>query len=376
MPATLHVEGMEPVIYKIVVRFRTYIPFTVMAIVFLPFGGWAQIQPRASEPPSVATRAARFVNPSDYVGIQRCAGCHRSHATQFTKTVHFPTTVTTEQTQTSSSAPISGCETCHGPGKAHADAMAASRGDEARIEAARKLIFAFNANPAENSGRCMQCHATSKDQSQFHRSEHSLRGVACQSCHEPHLVSNPGEEGTKPATETAQGKFFNAQKISTSSGDELRWLQNSLLRRTQPDLCFGCHTSVQAQFSLPVRHRVGEGFMKCTDCHNPHSSSNPSMLRKAGSETCVGCHVEKRGPFVFEHAAVKVEGCVACHMPHGTVNHSLLLRRESRLLCLQCHVDPSAPNVPHGRFGFTTRGECVRCHAVIHGSNFNEFFLQ
>jgi predicted CXXCH cytochrome family protein len=341
----------------------------------LPNAGRAQTQPRAQEPPSVVFQRDHNSDPSAYAGNDRCAMCHRNYVTQFDKTAHSaPAAKPTAQS--APVVPATGCETCHGPGKAHADAMLASRGDEGRIEAAKQLIFAFNASPSENSARCLQCHSTSKDQGQFHRSEHSLRGVACQSCHEPHLVNSPGEDGVKPTTGTAQGKFFNTQKISASKGDETRWLQNSLLRRSQPDLCFGCHTTVQAQFSLPVRHKVAEGLMKCTDCHNPHSSANPTMLRKVAWETCVGCHVEKRGPFVFEHAAIKVEGCVACHMPHGTVNHSLLLRRESRLLCLQCHVDPVAPNVPHGRFGFQTRGECTRCHAVIHGSNFNEYFLQ
>ncbi len=115
--------------------------------------------------------------------------------------------------------------------------------------------------------------------------------------------------------------------------------------------------------------------MKCTDCHSPHGTSNRATLRQSGWETCVQCHVEKRGPFVFEHSAVKVEGCTICHTPHGSVNRMLLARREERFLCLQCHVDPFAVNVPHGRLGFQTRGECVRCHANIHGSNFDANFL-
>ncbi len=116
--------------------------------------------------------------------------------------------------------------------------------------------------------------------------------------------------------------------------------------------------------------------MSCTDCHNAHGTISRPLLKKAGWETCVTCHVEKRGPFVFEHAAVKVEGCVICHSPHGTIERNMLLRREGRFLCLQCHVNPFAANVPHGRLGFQTRGECVRCHATIHGSNVSEFFLQ
>lgn len=353
--------------WEILSRLTISLPFLLL----IPAMGLAQNQPRGSEPPSVVWQAPRLSDNAGYVGTQRCAGCHRGLATQFGKTVHANPAHTPIPAAT-----VAGCETCHGPGKAHADAMMASRGDEARIEAARKLIFAFKDKPAENSRRCIACHATSKDQAQFHRSEHSLRGIACNDCHSPHLQAGPGEEGEKPALPSAQAKFIPAPKLPSGANDETRWLQNSLLRRSQPELCFGCHTTVQAQFSLPVHHRVPEGLMKCTDCHSPHSSSNLSLTRKAGTETCTACHTEKRGPFVFEHAAAKVEGCTACHMPHGTVNHSLLLRRESRLLCLQCHVNPAAENVPHGRFGFQTRGECVRCHATIHGSNFSEYFLQ
>ena len=113
---------------------------------------------------------------------------------------------------------------------------------------------------------------------------------------------------------------------------------------------------------------------------------NHFQLNKANWEACVKCHVEKRGPFVYEHPVVRVEGCAACHTPHGSVNNFLLKRREMRLLCLQCHsvfhTSPSVSglngqaNVPHGRLGFQTSGDCTRCHVAIHGSNFDEYLLR
>src|ERR1041385_6593282 len=102
-----------------------------------------------------------------------------------------------------------------------------------------------------------------------------------------------------------------------------RWLNNSLLKQAQPELCGHCHGNIAAQFTLPTHRRVPEGAMKCTDCHNTHGTSNRATLRQTGWETCTQCHVEKRGPFVFEHSAVKVEGCTACHTPHGSVNRML-----------------------------------------------------
>jgi predicted CXXCH cytochrome family protein len=102
---------------------------------------------------------------------------------------------------------------------------------------------------------------------------------------------------------------------------------------------------------------------------------NRSSLRMANWETCVNCHAEKRGPYVYEHASVSIEGCTACHNPHGSTNRHLFLVREERFVCMQCHVSPLAPNVPHGRLGFQTSGACERCHVAIHGSNFDQFFL-
>jgi hypothetical protein len=39
--------------------------------------------------------------------------------------------------------------------------------------------------------------------------------------------------------------------------------------------------------------------------------------------TCVKCHGDKRGPFTFEHAPVRLEGCGACHQPHGSGQEGL-----------------------------------------------------
>ena len=52
---------------------------------------------------------------------------------------------------------------------------------------------------------------------------------------------------------------------------------------------------------------------------------------------CIKCHVDKRGPFVFEHPPVRVEGCETCHNPHGSMNAKLLRRPVVFTVCLECH---------------------------------------
>ena len=102
-------------------------------------------------------------------------------------------------------------------------------------------------------------------------SGHAARNLACVSCHSVHA----------PKSEQAQ------------------------LGRRRIELCATCH-KLQAQKQLRTSHMpVREGKMTCSSCHNPHGSTNVSMLRVGNyiNESCTSCHAEKRGPFLWEHAA-------------------------------------------------------------------------
>jgi predicted CXXCH cytochrome family protein len=345
----------------------------------------SQKLPSSAEPPSVAWRGVPLGPAGDYVGIERCRSCHKPEFTEFQKTVHANLSVPGAKY-------VTGCEACHGPGKAHSDAIEAAEGDEGKIKRALEAhpifsfsvnakitaalkqhpVFHFRSNSKENAAHCLLCHSSSKRQEFFEHSTHVAHGLSCDQCHATHLVEEIKDK-SKGDLSYPQGYFFQVPQLP----DEVRWLHNSLLKQPEPALCFTCHRTIQAQFALPVHHRVPEGLMKCTDCHNPHGTLNRVSLTRPNWESCVKCHVEKRGPYVFEHPAVKVEGCVICHNPHGSTNRMLLMRREGRQICLQCHTAFHGQlGVPHGRLGFAPGGECVRCHVAVHGSNFSETLLR
>jgi predicted CXXCH cytochrome family protein len=327
----------------------------------------AQKQPEAVEPPSVAWKEPAGGPPGEYTGVEKCRSCHKAETVEFLKTTHSKLTFPGKDY-------IQGCEVCHGPGKAHSDAVEAAHGDDAKIALSltEHPIFAFRGTPSENADRCLSCHISSRQQEFFSHSEHAAHGLSCNQCHATHLVDEIKDQSKGELT-YPQAYLFQVPKLA----DQVRWLHNSLLKEPEPALCFSCHGTIQAQFALPVHHRVPEGLMKCTDCHSPHGTFNRASLNKPNWETCVKCHVEKRGPYLYEHPAVKVEGCVICHNPHGSTNRMLLVRREGRQLCLQCHTAFHGQlGVPHGRLGFAPGGECVRCHVAVHGSNFDVNFLR
>src|SRR5271157_5073726 len=135
-------------------------------VIFMASATLAQKRPESLQGPSIASRAPKFDAPaSEFSGPEACKDCHKNETLQYEKTGHsriaFP-----------GKDYIHGCETCHGQGKAHGDAVQAAHGDDA--ETAKALvehpIFAFNGKAEENAARCLTCHNTSKQQDLFDHS--------------------------------------------------------------------------------------------------------------------------------------------------------------------------------------------------------------
>ena len=278
---------------------------------------------------------------SQYVGGDTCKTCHEDLFNGLQKTRHWNSSLKTKE-----GAEAHSCETCHGPGAEHVN----SGGDKTKI-----VVFKDQA-PEVISKRCLSCHALKAEHANFERSAHATNGVSCISCHSPHFAKE----------------------------------QRRLLVEKQPLLCYTCHTEQKADFSKPFRHRVNEGLLKCTDCHDVHGSPISHSMRAAATQdtACFRCHRNLQGPFVFEHVPVKTEGCAACHQPHGSVNARLLKVNQVNLLCLQCHTPSSTPNTRGGGSNAPAPPAapvhdqsmkfqaCTICHVAIHGSNADETFMK
>jgi DmsE family decaheme c-type cytochrome len=231
-----------------------------------------------------------------------------------------------------------------------------ARGGKTTIPRAFSLM-----QPKQALETCLGCHARDFSRANIRRSEHTLNDVACTSCHSIHHSPTP--------------KY--------------------LLARKQSELCYGCHATVRSQFEMPSKHRVNEGFMECSGCHNPHGAfaatwsmaQRPRMVEQAlpAEPPCFKCHADKRGPFVYEHPSVRVEGCQTCHSPHGSMNAKLLLRPVVFTICLQCHNGAGSFGTRNSGVDITSARhnmldpkfqKCTTCHVRIHGSNSDQFFLR
>ena len=264
-------------------------------------------------------RAAGQAAGVDSNGSDACATCHGEVVKSFAGNPHASVTEMHGKSVT--------CQNCHGPGKAHAD-----NGDPGKI---------FNPSKAaakEADAKCMECH--NGQHSSFESSGHGEANVSCVHCHSVHADKD----------------------------------HKHLLKASQPALCFDCHADARPQFSMPSHHKVEEGRMVCTDCHDPHGALGRKGLKTAAQQdaVCTKCHKEIAGPFVYEHDAVKTEGCTACHFPHGGSNPRLLNRAAVNTICQQCH-SPSLTNPGHQA---SQNQSCTICHADIHGSNTHPNFFK
>ncbi|MBI2870652.1 MAG: hypothetical protein HYY14_02950 [Candidatus Omnitrophica bacterium] len=146
--------------------------------------------------------------------------------------------------------------------------------------------------------------------------------------------------------------------------------------RKDPSTCFECHLDKKMEFKLSFHHPVLEGKMSCADCHSPHGTEvrpwSATTLQDI-NEACYKCHKEQRGPFVWEHEALR-EGCTTCHKVHGSMHAKMLIARDSTL-CLRCHTQVNFPTI--GKRSHTAnlaQGTCFSagCHTAPHGSNFDD----
>ncbi len=317
----------------------------------------------AGNPPQAASTPAAG---DQYAGNETCISCHEDQNKRFMNTVMgkaFANPHTADEKL--------GCESCHGPGKAHVEAGGGKETIPIRFGNDTKNSV------EEQNQACIQCHKRG-NRMFWAGSPHDSRGMRCVDCHQvkQQLKKSMGRE------------TFLPEKVSDIGS----------LKKPQTELCLQCHQMRRAQLQRSSHMPFREGKVTCTSCHNPHGSPNPAQLLQATvNENCYSCHAERRGPFLWAHPPV-TENCDTCHEPHGSTNPQLLKARIPRL-CQECHNEAahgtSAYSYPQGSMvagartvtptgpqaGFpnkTLNRGCANCHSKIHGTNApsGEFFTR
>lgn len=199
---------------------------------------------------------------------------------------------------------------------------------------------------------CYLCHAPEKNKWTSKNIIHNpVKGGKCTLCHDPHRSQTKG--------------LLKAGSVN--------------------DLCLSCHPSVEKLVKQPKVHPPVK-IAGCIVCHDPHAENNEFRLVMPRNEICFMCHPNKKNEVANvknKHGAVSIrDKCLNCHNPHGSENPKLLKTATVKDVCLSCHnkvmsreedgtvikniaklfeenKDPHGPN---------RWGDCAMCHNP-HGSN-------
>jgi DmsE family decaheme c-type cytochrome len=272
---------------------------------------WLGVVPRAAGEP-----------PAGWAGDAACLECHQEKRT--TLPIHAALLAAT-------SGPRLQCETCHGPGAAHAQDPGSGSMTDLRT------VLAPEANRA-----CLQCHSLPNEVDGLQH-QHVRAALRCSECH---AVHGPG-------------------------------IEPRLLRQPVVATCVACHGEVAAELHHVSHHPVRDGRLTCATCHMPDIEAAGGRAPRGTNSLCASCHAEHDALAPYEHpigteVTIEGEGCTVCHAPHGSP-HPRLLRRPGDALCLQCHMPPPGHRTAHD--GIYAGLRCLDCHTEIHGSFTNRALL-
>ncbi len=285
-----------------------------------------------AEDPAAADPAAADKGEYALKGADTCLKCHdESPANNIFQTPHA------QRADARTPFASHDCETCHGASPDHVKIEPPVKGDK-RLPT--QIVFGNKSKDypvsaaADQNKVCLDCHESGL-RMHWRGSQHESADVPCSTCHTIHLPKDP-----------------------------------VLVKTTQAEVCFECHTDKRAKMSRFSRHPVKEGKVVCSNCHNPHGGPGRNLVKNTVNETCFQCHAEKRGPYLWEHQPVR-ESCTVCHDPHGSTQPRMLVQKVP-FLCMNCHSNwhggPGA--IPDAAFASRTYGRaCITCHVQIHGSN-------
>lgn len=221
---------------------------------------------------------------------------------------------------------------------------------------------------------CTQCH----EEVMEHKFVHGpVAAGACTVCHQPHasahakLLTQPQRELCLDCHTTVQDRLSESKHVHLPVQDGCVACHNPhgadspmlLAAADSKQICLDCHADIgELLDSSKVQHKPMLGAGACVTCHDPHASSEQSVLLKPSMDLCLACHNQEQrlGDAVVanigktleanahHHGPIQSKDCAACHNPHGGPKHSLLARgypntfyaafeEQAYALCLECH---------------------------------------
>ncbi len=223
-------------------------------------------------------------------------------------------------------------------------------------------------------GICVACHKPNAPNFAKQHMGYPVAASDCSSCHDPHGSTSRGILWGK-AHQPVANKMCSQCHMEPSSPDALK------TRKAGVDLCRGCHNAKmndilgKKRVHWPVVDKAG-----CQNCHRPHASREPDLLKGTQLALCAECHgdtIDRLDRSAVKHKPATEGNCTKCHLAHSSNNVSLLDNTSTINLCGACHDWQKHTSHPIGEKAADKRNrnitmDCMSCHAP-HGSDQKRF---
>jgi Tetratricopeptide repeat len=215
-----------------------------------------------------------------------------------------------------------GCESCHGPGAAHIQAMS---GEKLQTQAKAALIDVRIVNPA---------HLTP-----------DLANNICMGCHQ-----NGDARVLKP------GKTYQDFRPGSPLDNTLSILMVPPKRESPPT---ADHLEHYYSMTLSKCYRSSSGRLRCITCHDPHVEPSREEAPAYFAAKCLTCHTNQscKLPIATRMQQKPANNCIDCHMPKrdsqvishsSATNHRILARPDEPFPDFAFHqTTESLPDLIH-----------------------------
>jgi len=188
---------------------------------------------------------------------------------------------------------------------------------------------------AKGEARCAQCH----DMSVNERPDEPFEDISKSHCYACHRVLLERKYAHAPVANFICTPCHSGEAPRSASASATRFPTPDPIGPR----CLKCHEEKQKRWRTKSYRHDPAGAEKCTKCHNPHSSDvNKNFLRKPTWKLCTSCHADKsdksayirlfeerakRGEEIYGRLLANGFACTDCHDPHAS-DAPFLLREE------------------------------------------------
>ena len=272
----------------------------------------------------------------------------------------------------------SGCQSCHDPHLSPNRKLLVKTGTALCASCHGEVVKAAEAKGghAPAADDCLSCHKPHAAPSPFLLAESpravclgchdaadaglrkahlgaKVEGLDCTSCHTPHGAGHAKALARyvhPPVTEGCDACHQGSASKLVEGGNA--------------PLCLACHEEVGRKAKAAKVPHAAMDAARCVDCHNPHASAQPRLVKQPGGAECLACHSDQAASAgEHGHGIIGLVGCEACHEPHGGARPKLL-RGVGNGLCLDCHRPPGRRLPAEGRVRLAGRFEVPAAAAL------------